>query len=230
MPHLIRICAGVSAAALAVALGFAFWPQFDRSLAGSRTAVEKPVFVVRATPVKLAAAVPSPAAPAPVAAPAPAAAPAASAAATTTTVVASTTSVTAAQADPALTKLAMALRANGASPPSATSDVGATRGFALASPGAPAASEEARRLCAQGLVALAQGSIASARAYLQRAADAGDARALLALGETYDPVTLARIGVLGLKGDAARARDYYAQALAAGLSVARERMAALNAP
>jgi len=232
MPHLIRVCAGVSAAAIAVALGFAFWPQFDRSLAGSRTAVEKPVFVVRATPVKLAAAVPSPAAaPAPAAAaeaPAPAVPPAATAA--TTTVVTPTAPAAPTQADPALTKLAMALRANGAGQPSATPDLGATRGLALASAGAPAASDEARRLCAQGLVALAQGSIASARAYLQRAADAGDARALLALGETYDPVTLARIGVLGLKGDAARARDYYAQALAAGLSIARERMAALSGP
>jgi TPR repeat protein len=230
MAHLIRICGGVSAAALAVALGFAFWPQFDRSLAGSRTAVEKPVFVVRATPVKLAAAVPPPAAePAPIAAPA-AAPPAGAAAAGTITKVAPTPPAAPAQADPALTKLAMALRANGTGQPPSPSDLGATRGLALASSGAPAASEEARRLCAQGLVALAQGSIASARAYLQRAADAGDARALLALGETYDPVTLARIGVLGLKGDAARARDYYAQALAAGLSIARERMAALNAP
>jgi hypothetical protein len=225
MSHLIRIGAGVSATALAIALGFAFWPQFDRSLAGARAPVEKPVFVVRATPVKLAAAIASPmtqvSTPAPVAA---------TPAASTTTIVAQATAPAAAQADPALTKLALALRSNGSTQPAATPELGTTRGFVLASSGTPAASEEARRLCAQGLVALAQGSIASARAYLQRAVEAGDARALLALGETYDPVTLARIGVRGLKGDAARARDYYAQALAAGLSVARERMAALNAP
>ncbi len=120
----------------------------------------------------------------------------------------------------------MARRPNG-SPPT---ELGATRGLTLGSSGPSGANEEARRLCAQGLVALAQGAIASARAYLERAAEAGDARALLALGETYDPVTLARIGARGLKGDAARARDYYAQALAAGLSAARERMAALDAP
>lgn len=226
MSHLIRICAGVSAAAVAVALGFAFWPQFDKSLASGRAPVEKPVFVVHATPVKLAAAVASPAAvtPAPTAIEARAAAPA-----TSTTTVAPEAAPAAAQTDPALTKLAMALRANGATQPAA-SELGATRGLSLGSPSSASASDEARRLCAQGLVALAQGSIASARAYLQRAAEAGDARALLALGETYDPVALARIGARGLKGDAARARDYYAQALAAGVSVARERMAALNAP
>lgn len=220
MSHMIRIGAGVSAAALAIALGFAFWPQFDKSLAGARTAVERPVFVLRATPVKLAAAVPQPAAPAPAAAP-----PSPPAAANVTTV--AQTAPTA-QTDPALGKLAMALRASASSAQAPTSELGAARGLTLASTGSAGVSDEARRLCAQGLVDLAQGDIAGARAYLQRAADAGDARALLALGETYDPVTLARIGARGIKGDAARARAYYSQALAAGLSDARERMAALN--
>jgi hypothetical protein len=79
------------------------------------------------------------------------------------------------------------------------------------------AEEAARRLSAQGLVALAQGDIVGSRAYLQRAAEAGDVRALLALGETYDPATLGRIGARGIKGDAAAAREYYAKALAAGV-------------
>jgi len=92
------------------------------------------------------------------------------------------------------------------------------------------ASEAARRLCAQGLVAMASGDIAGARLYLERAAEAGDIRALMVLGESYDPTTLARIGALGIKGDAGRARDYYAKALAAGMGAARERMAALEAP
>ena len=48
----------------------------------------------------------------------------------------------------------------------------------------------------------------------------------MVLGETYDPASLARMGVLGIKGDAAKARDYYAKALAAGMGAARERMAA----
>jgi hypothetical protein len=84
----------------------------------------------------------------------------------------------------------------------------------------PSADEQARRLSARGLVALAQGDIVGSRAYLQRALEAGDVRALLALGETYDPATLVRMGASGIRGDAAVARDYYAKALAAGVVAA----------
>jgi TPR repeat protein len=89
--------------------------------------------------------------------------------------------------------------------------------------------DEARRLCAEGLVAFAKGDIATARAFFVSAADAGDPRALVALGDTFDPATLTRLGVVGLKGDGAKARDYYARALAAGAGGARERIAALAA-
>ena len=74
-------------------------------------------------------------------------------------------------------------------------------------------------------MALAAGDIAGARAFLERAAEAGDTRALLVLGDTYDPSTLARMGAVGLKGDATRARDYYSRALAAGVTAARDRIA-----
>jgi hypothetical protein len=171
--------------------------------------VEKPVFVVPAAPVKLEAALARQTAP----------------------TQAASTLAAPSDGDAALTKLAMALRANApATPQTSAAPLGAARGLTIAPTNAPAASEEARRLCAQGLVALAQGYIASARAYLERAAEAGDARALLALGETYDPAALARIGARGIKGDAARARDYYSQALAAGVGDARERMAAVTSP
>ncbi len=89
--------------------------------------------------------------------------------------------------------------------------------------------DEARRLCAEGLVAFAQGDIATARAFFVSAAEAGDPRALVALGDTFDPATLSRLGVVGLKGDGAKARDYYARALAAGAGGARERLASLAA-
>ena len=103
--------------------------------------------------------------------------------------------------------------------------------LSAAAPGAAQPiSEAARRLCAQGLVAMADGDIAGARFYLERAAEGGDVRALMVLGESYDPATLTRMGALGIKGDAGRARDYYAKALAAGMGAARERMAALEAP
>ena len=89
--------------------------------------------------------------------------------------------------------------------------------------------DEARRFFAAGLVAFAKGDIATARAFLKRAAEGGDARALVALGDTYDPTTLSRLGAIGIKGDESVARDYYAQAQAAGVSGARDRIASLAA-
>jgi TPR repeat protein len=102
---------------------------------------------------------------------------------------------------------------------------------AVGSPGATLAIpiDEARRLCAEGLVAFAKGDIATARAFFISAAAAGDARALVALGDTFDPATLSRLGVVGLKGDEAKARDYYSRAVTAGAPGARERVAALAA-
>ncbi|MGA8584483.1 MAG: hypothetical protein WB715_11735 [Roseiarcus sp.] len=99
------------------------------------------------------------------------------------------------------------------------------------SPGATLAIpiDDGRRLCAEGLVAFAKGDIATARAFFVSAAEAGDARALVALGDTFDPTTLTRLGVVGLRGDGAKSRDYYARALAAGATGARERLAALAA-
>jgi len=130
--------------------------------------------------------------------------------------------------DPAaLARLAVALKSD----PSATQGghAGATRSLTAAQPAAPV-SEAARQLCAQGLIALAAGDIAGARLILERAAEAGDARALMALGASYDPGTLARMGARGVRGDTATARAFYARALAAGMGAARERMAALDSP
>jgi hypothetical protein len=87
--------------------------------------------------------------------------------------------------------------------------------------------DEGRKLFAEGLVAFAKGDIATARAFFVSAASAGDARALVGLGDTFEPATLTRLGVVGLKGDEAKARDYYSRALAAGATGARERIASL---
>jgi hypothetical protein len=121
----------------------------------------------------------------------------------------------------AIGKLASALRNQ---PAAQRNNVGASPGAALAIP-----IDDGRRLCAEGLVAFAKGDIATARAFFVSAAEAGDARALVALGDTFDPATLSRLGVLGLRGDGAKAHDYYARALAAGATGARERLAALAA-
>jgi TPR repeat protein len=117
----------------------------------------------------------------------------------------------------AINKLATALREQ----PTDRQAVGSL-GASLAIP-----IDEGRKLCAEGLAALAKGDIATARAFFVNAATAGDVRALVALGDTFDPATLGRLGVVGLKGDGAKARDYYSRALAAGATGARERIAAL---
>jgi tetratricopeptide (TPR) repeat protein len=122
----------------------------------------------------------------------------------------------------AMEKLAMALRGSSSQ---AEGPADARALIAPVSAGASGATDRALRLRAQGLVALAAGDIAGARAFLERAAEIGDARSLLVLGDTYDPATLNRLGALGLKGDPARARDYYARALSAGVAGARDRVA-----
>ena len=126
----------------------------------------------------------------------------------------------------AVDKLALALR--DVQPNAAPAAAGPTRGLTLTPTDVDfsAPSDDARRFRAQGLVALAGGDVAAARAFLERAADAGDARALLVLGDAYDPATLTRLGAIGVKGDASRARDYYQRASDAGLAAARQRIAA----
>jgi hypothetical protein len=46
----------------------------------------------------------------------------------------------------------------------------------------------------------------AARLVLQRAAEAGDARAALMLAGTYDPIMLEKLGIQGLASDIAVAR------------------------
>jgi len=128
----------------------------------------------------------------------------------------------------ALDKLALALR--GAQADAAGALTGSTRGLTLSPTDVNlnSPSDDARRFRAQGLVALADGDIAAARAFLVRAADAGDARALLVLGDAYDPATLTRLGAIGVRGDASRAREFYQRASDAGLAAARQRIAAIE--
>ena len=191
--------AGLLAGVLAGGLGFAFWPRVEPGVLSLRPAVEKPVFVVAAEPAR------------PVSAP--------------------STAKVAAPAQPTgdkngLVKLAAALRSD----PTPQLERGAARAQvaeAALKIGAP--SEQTVKFFALGLVALADGDVAGARAFLDRAADEGDTRALMVLGDTYDPATLTRLGAVGIRGDAARAREYYARALAAGVGAARQRIATLDA-
>jgi hypothetical protein len=212
MPSLIALGAGAGATALTLVLGLAFWPPMATSPLSSKTLVSQPVFVGSVTHGK------------------PEGAPTVVIATPATNATTAQVAVAPAADASAMAKLAVALQTNPT--PLAAQGLGTTRSMTLATSagGTSQASEDARRLCAQGLVALAAGDIAGARQFLERAAEGGDSRALMVLGESYDPATLVRMGALGIKGDAGKARDYYAKALAAGMGAARERMAALEAP
>jgi hypothetical protein len=202
MSILLKAAVGLFAGAIVGVLTFAFFPRLEPAAVAMKPAVEQPKFM------SAALAAPSPAN----AAPSPAANAAASAA----------VNVAQSADKAAMEKLAMALRGS-SSQADGPADTRAL--IAPVSAGASSATDRALRLRAQGLVALAAGDIAGARAFLERAAEIGDARSLLVLGDTYDPATLNRLGALGLKGDQARARDYYARALSAGVAGARDRVA-----
>jgi hypothetical protein len=81
-----------------------------------------------------------------------------------------------------------------------------------------------QRLMSRASLLLSQGDIGAARAVLERAAETGNARALFALAETFDPVVLAAWGALGTRGDATRAQELYAKALAGGIQEAKSRL------
>jgi len=92
---------------------------------------------------------------------------------------------------------------------------------------APAATSEASSACGQGLAALAKGDIATARQWLTRAVELGDSRAMMGLGDAYNPAMLTRLGVVGATGDRGKARDYYGRAIKSGVPEARDRLATL---
>ena len=59
---------------------------------------------------------------------------------------------------------------------------------------------------------IGSGDLAAARLVLRRAAEAGDARAAMMLGGTYDPTVLEKLGVRGVVPDFAVARGWYEKA------------------
>jgi hypothetical protein len=93
---------------------------------------------------------------------------------------------------------------------------------------AGAADPELQLLMSRASLLLAQGDIGAARVVLERATDFGSAAALFALAETFDPAVLSAWGTVGTQGDAARAGDLYAKALAGGVAAAKDRLATLR--
>jgi hypothetical protein len=113
-----------------------------------------------------------------------------------------------------------------AAPPAAAP--AATPTSAPASSLPPLGDADLRRLGDKASQAIRDGDIYGARLILERTIEGGDANALLALAETYDPKALARMNVKSVKGDIARARALYTQALGKGVAAARARLDALD--
>ena len=95
-------------------------------------------------------------------------------------------------------------------------------------PSAEKANADVMRLLARASLLVSQGDIGAARVVLEHAAGFGSASALFALAETFDPSVLSAWGTVGTQGDAARASDLYAKAMAGGVAAAKDRLATLR--
>lgn len=82
-------------------------------------------------------------------------------------------------------------------------------------------------LMQQGEQFLASGDVITARTVFQRAAEAGNAAAALALGATFDPDVLAKMGARGVSADIGKARMWYERAKEYGSADAPRRLEAL---
>jgi hypothetical protein len=100
--------------------------------------------------------------------------------------------------------------------------------------GAPAsrkavrAPQEIELLMKKGEQFIAAGDVVTARIAFQRAAEAGDATAALALAATYDPTILAKLGVMGMGADVEQARIWYRMAESYGSTEATQRLQLLD--
>lgn len=95
-----------------------------------------------------------------------------------------------------------------------------TRGYAFRKLGA----DEVAMLVMRGEEFIGVGDIPSARLVLQRAAEAGDARAALVIGGTYDPLMPEKLKVRGFAPDIAMARTWYERAKEFGSTEASRRL------
>ena len=84
--------------------------------------------------------------------------------------------------------------------------------------------EEIKLLVKQGEQFAEAGDLAGARILFQRAAEAGDATGATALGATYDPTVLAKLGAVGIGADLERARFWYQKAVSLGSTDAKRRL------
>jgi TPR repeat protein len=79
-------------------------------------------------------------------------------------------------------------------------------------------------LLKRGQDLIAAGDIASARLMLTHLAEAGDAEASFTLAGTFDAAVLAKLRVVGVQPDPAKARAWYARAAEQGSLEAKQRL------
>jgi TPR repeat protein len=83
-------------------------------------------------------------------------------------------------------------------------------------------------LVEHGDALLRNGDVASARLFYERAASAGDGRAALRLGATFDAEFLGRLGLGKLQANPAEARSWYSRARDLGEVDAKRRLNSLE--
>jgi TPR repeat protein len=121
-------------------------------------------------------------------------------------------------------------------PPPPISTAAASASPAVSAPPLPtstaAASDhnEIAGLLARGRAYLFDGDVALARVFLRRAAERDDPQAALALGGTYDPAELRRLGIPNFQSqaDPAKAREWYRGAADLGSAAAAARLQQLS--
>src|SRR6266481_222038 len=84
--------------------------------------------------------------------------------------------------------------------------------------------DEVAALLARARTYLSAGDVAAARLVLRRAAERDDPQAALALGGTYDPIVLKRLGIVNFQADPAQAKDWYRRAAQLGSADASLRL------
>ncbi|WP_445502067.1 hypothetical protein [Microvirga sp. G4-2] len=84
------------------------------------------------------------------------------------------------------------------------------------------------RLIARAEELLSKGDVSGARLLLERSLASGNARAAFLMAETFDPNALSRLRVVGIRGDPAKAQEFYMRARALGIAQAGERIEALK--
>jgi hypothetical protein len=87
--------------------------------------------------------------------------------------------------------------------------------------------DEIAALLTRGKSLLLNGDIAAARLLLRRAAEDGSAEAALALGSTFDPRVIERLGAIGVTSDPKQAREWYEKAVQLGSPAAPRQLSLL---